>query len=361
MRMIAQLWLAAALVACGGRTESTAPDSGGFKETVSDGAATPTDLGQKPTETVSDGANDQGTLVPTDASISPAEAAPPPNWRFVYGADCGADAPEIGDPRVAVYDAARREIVVFPYAEAPAAWDGSHWRRLPPPPDPEHLWTERMVAYDSARERIVAYQGCITDPERWCENDESAAWDGFAWSELHLTTQPHLVSGAMAYDQARDRLVMSARGRLETWEYDGADWTRRSPATAPATIQMRAMVYDEARRRVLLFDGGKPEIWAWDGADWTIVSPHLGAPAVDFPAFAYDSARAIAVLFGGPNTAPGQTWEWDGTSWFERFPATSPFPRYAAMAFDGARGEIVAILGTGGTPYPVPTETWQYP
>ena len=76
---------------------------------------------------------------------------------------------------------------------------------------------------------------------------------------------------------------------------------------------------------------------------------------------AYDGDRGRVVLFGGtyegiPYDDP---WEWDGNTWIEREPPTSPPPRQEhariqrtpptsprgsighAMAFDGYRGRVV--------------------
>src|SRR5687767_3665711 len=58
---------------------------------------------------------------------------------------------------------------------------------------------------------------------------------------------------------------------------------------------------------------------------------------------AYDSARGRTVLFGGRDTLTvygtnelyGDTWEFDGYYWEQRFPAHSPPARYGqAMTYD---------------------------
>ena len=54
------------------------------------------------------------------------------------------------------------------------------------------------------------------------------------------------------------------------------------------------------------------------------------------------------MLFGGyGGSYRGDTWEWDGTVWVDKTPATSPSARDAhAMAYDSARGRIVLFGGT---------------
>ena len=58
----------------------------------------------------------------------------------------------------------------------------------------------------------------------------------------------------------------------------------------------------------------------------------------------YDYARDEVVLFG-------DTWTWDGTTWTQEPPATSPSARSdMGMAYDQARGEVVVFGGYGPWP-----------
>jgi hypothetical protein len=72
-------------------------------------------------------------------------------------------------------------------------------------------------------------------------------------------------------------------------------------------------------------------------------------------ASAFDSNRNVIVLFN----SLGETWEFDGTSWVQRFFATRPAPRSGAgMTYDKARAEVVLFGGTvNGSDN---NETWTY-
>ena len=75
------------------------------------------------------------------------------------------------------------------------------------------------------------------------------------WTELVL---PPAFGGPMVYDTARQRVVMLAGSTgtgVETWEWDGARWTRHPTPTQPPGGGVVA--YDEARQRAVLF-GGSP-------------------------------------------------------------------------------------------------------
>ena len=62
---------------------------------------------------------------------------------------------------------------------------------------------------------------------------------------------------------------------------------------------------------------------------------------------AYDAATGNVVLFGGyDGNAYGDTWTWDGSTWTQQAPATSPGARYGAvMADDAATGNVVLFGG----------------
>jgi hypothetical protein len=67
---------------------------------------------------------------------------------------------------------------------------------------------------------------------------------------------------------------------------------------------------------------------------------------------AYDAATGTAVLFGGALFTGylGDTWTWNGTTWTEEHPATSPPARgEAAMAYDAASSTAVLFSEDGST------------
>ncbi len=100
-----------------------------------------------------------------------------------------------------------------------------------------------------------------------------------------------------------------------------------------------------------------------------------GPPSRASAAMCYDSDRHVTVLFGG-STGPlsggypgaggflGDTWEFDGTNWTQRLPATSPVGRYQAnMVYDSHRHRTVLFGGqrydgTYGVRFS--PETWEW-
>ena len=76
---------------------------------------------------------------------------------------------------------------------------------------------------------------------------------------------------------------------------------------------------------------------------------------------AYDAATGRVVLFGGSaanGTIFGDTWTWNGSTWTQQAPVTSPHPRwYASMAYDAATRNIV-LFGGKRNPNPAFGDTW---
>ncbi len=77
---------------------------------------------------------------------------------------------------------------------------------------------------------------------------------------------------AMVYDVASRRVVLFGGSALsDTWEWDGSNWTKRTPTKSPSARSYHAMAYDVARQRVVLFGGGSSDTW------------HYGRPATTQP------------------------------------------------------------------------------
>ncbi|MBI4712504.1 MAG: hypothetical protein HY762_04270 [Planctomycetes bacterium] len=216
------------------------------------------------------------------------------------------------------------------------------------------------------------------------------AWDGTNWTLLTPANEPGPRGDhAMVYDSARQRIVLFGGSTYDfnigswvylndTWEWDGTDWLQHYSTVTPTARNLHAMAYDSLRGKTVLFGGvgtgvQNNESWEWDGTNRTLKDYTLD-PAGDIdtpswrdaPAMAYDAARGKVVLFGGYNiptkTRLGDTWEYDGTNWTQRFPANSPPPRnHFAMAYDSARQKIVIFGGiVGQDPAGGGDDTWEW-
>lgn len=113
------------------------------------------------------------------------------------------------------------------------------------------------------------------------------------------------------------------------------------------------MAYVASLERVLLFGGGispfiaRRDTFTWDGEVWARL-PRLPSPSRRWASMAFDAARGEVVLFGGAGLGRvfGETWTWDGSTWTLAHPRNSPPARSGAgMAYDQSRAEVVLFGG----------------
>ena len=200
------------------------------------------------------------------------------------------------------------------------------------------------------------------------------------WHPTSPATSPSARSGpAMAYDGAAGNIVLfggvnSAGTALsDTWTWDGNNWTQEFPAASPPGRQfdLQGMAYDAATQTVVLFGGfdsglnALGDTWTWDGKAKTWIQQFpASSPSPRRAPIAYDDVTRTVVLVGGDKD-DGQityndTWTWDGITWTQQFPASAPSARSSAsIAFDAHIGAVILFGGYG--PWPdVLTDTWAW-
>jgi hypothetical protein len=224
------------------------------------------------------------------------------------------------------YDSARGVSVLFGgdgssgTSSSTWEWDGASWTLRTPATSPPATVFGAM-SYDSARGRMVLFG---TSSNTW-------EYDGTTWTQIFPANSPSPRFGsAMAYDPTLRRTVLfgglDANGQrlADTWEWDGSDWTQIATATAPHPRFWATLAFDAQRGRTVLIGGDhfqpgdfgeSNDTWEWDGAQWTRDWP-TAAPAIrSGQAMAYDTGRGRMVVFGGwnaatsPPTIYGDTWE----------------------------------------------------
>jgi len=115
--------------------------------------------------------------------------------------------------------------------------------------------------------------------------------------------------------------VVMFGGGSDTWEWDGNNWTYRSPAQSPSARQ-----YLQGATRngnVLIFGGASGntsfnDTWLWDGTNWAQQSP--ASPPGARNRFAMGPTGTGVLMFGGYKgaTTTAETWEWAGNAWVAR-------------------------------------------
>ena len=249
------------------------------------------------------------------------------------------------------------------------AWRDRRWRRIDagvtPRPTARGFFSGTSAAYDQRRQRFVIFGGRDVTAASWV--DDTWEWDGTRWLAPAPAVHPAArMYHAMTYDAARGVTLLfggvgDGPGGFavfgDTWTWDGDTWTKLSPASSPRARSAPQLAYDPVRERVVLFGGYftdsnevDNETWEWDGTTWTQLAPATSPPARWDGMLAYDAQRQRVVLFGGTNasgqTSFGDAWEWDGTTWTPIATDRAPSPRTGGgMVHDPVRRELVLFGG----------------
>lgn len=225
-----------------------------------------------------------------------------------------------------------------------------------------------------AREVAILFGGWGRDATKL---NDTWAWNGTVWSELHPRQSPPASQSRMAYDAAAKVVVLN--NGPQTWTWDGSDWTLRDVGPAPIGGAHAGMSGGIGGRGVILFGGGScgpygadftpaagdhmgplATAWLWDRGTWAILRPTASTSAapssptpVCDPGVVYDAGHREIVVFGGKRDwckTSNETWIWDGTRWTPPTQAlTEPDPRTgSSMAYDSRRNVDVLFGGYDG-------------
>ena len=160
------------------------------------------------------------------------------------------------------------------------------------------------------------------------------AWNGAGWRLVDSAGPPIRNLGGVAYDPAREVLVVhggtySAQLSYgDTWEWRADAGWNRVDVPGPGVRDHTQMTYDAARRQVVLFGGQRDtstfpsDTWLWDGGQWSAVSGSTPGGRVHH-AMQYDPDAGVVVVFGGVESGTsdrGDTWGWNGASWAKVLP-----------------------------------------
>jgi hypothetical protein len=115
------------------------------------------------------------------------------------------------------------------------------------------------------------------------------------------------------------------------------------------------MAYDASHSRIVLFGGQDPsaaplgDTWTWDGMTWTQQTPPSSPSQRYHTGLAYHPASGGLLLFGGTTATdiPSDTWAWNGSTWTQQSPSNTPSTNPQGMAYDGLL-KLVVMLGRDG-------------
>ena len=324
-----------------------------------------------------------GGADPSDAVLSDTWQWDGTNWTQLTP----ATSPSADYLRVKASDTTAQPILVE-YEQSQLevwTWDGSNWSsqldsNSPTAAELQFDPISSSVAYDEARAQLLLY-GFDGDTST---NNLTWTWNsGEGWIQPALLGAPDEIdSSTVAYDPVRNRMVLFALSEglngspynSQTWEWDGAHWQRMSSTTAPSPRFNASIAYDPNSAGTILFGGSATadgsllnDTWLWDGNDWTQLQPSTSPSGRKFPALAARGSSGL-VLFGGVTGITSgfpprpifasDTWTWDGTTWNQANPSTSPSARASStLAYDSHHDRLVLFGGNGASSI---SDTWTW-
>lgn len=221
------------------------------------------------------------------------------------------------------------------------------------------------MAFDARRGQTMLYGDRGPDASRlW-------AWDGTRWRSFDAPGPGLRRHIKLAYDIARDRLVLYGgyddRGldiRADTWEWTGEQWTHVTDE-GPGPRSSYSLVYDPERKKTILFgglapDGPRNDTWAWDGRAWQKIADEGPSPRGEAGAVYDPRSRQVILCCGmayrqvtlnnGRTTfslqrerMPTDTWALAGSTW--RLLSSGTDARMAPLAIDPRTGDPVRVAG----------------
>jgi hypothetical protein len=218
------------------------------------------------------------------------------------------------------------------------------------------------MAYDAKDHVVVMFGGATWNSGCECNDfmDDTWAWNGTAWKQLHPADSPPARAYAqMAYDRADGEIVLLGGQGLsgdltDTWTWNGTNWTQQSPSYSPPQTIEEGMAYFPGMKAVLLYSGDNTAsgngLYAWNGSDWSQITVPGIPPRNSFQAqMAMDpNGSAMNLLIYNPDypvVTNLQDWTFNGTSWKELTVTTPPTRASANMVGDKASDDLVMFGG----------------
>jgi tetratricopeptide (TPR) repeat protein len=182
-----------------------------------------------------------------------------------------------------VYDADRDKLIAFGGSVQRGVvnnvtweWDGYSWKKFEG--DGPGGRAAFAMVYDLKRKKTVLFGGSDGDGKKF--SDDIWEFDGITWKQIvNKGKGPgSRISPGYAYDSKRGLLIifggLDNQGmKGDTWSWNGKEWKMLADK-GPSARAMGYMAYDKARDKIVLFGGrlGWPndaaDTWEWDGKEW---------------------------------------------------------------------------------------------
>jgi hypothetical protein len=254
-------------------------------------------------------------------------------------------------PGTAVYETkAKAVLVIAASTTKPVAWElTGDWNDISPM-QAIALGDGYTAAYDMENHAVVVviYRASGTP--------DTVVWNGTAWTKQTTTLSNGSSGFTLGWDTKLDRVVAiggsPATQKISSWDPLAGIWSQ-TVAVLPDPRTLPEVVSNAAPFDGLVFggvdsQGPHDDVYERNPALGLYTPVKMNVPPSGLVyQYAYDDLHDQLIAVGQQSTQVPITWQWDGTGWTGR--ATSPelpASRLFAIAFDPARGAIVATTAT---------------
>jgi hypothetical protein len=254
-------------------------------------------------------------------------------------------------------------------------WDGREWTEITASTKPSPRYGSRM-AFDTNLEKVALLGGYDND-----FTNDLWYFDGTAWVQEEHTESIEPVSQHALTDFADPSGILLFGGISDKAENSGVIsdlWNHSSTGFYqyvqgsgdwPERRTHHSMSYDREREVAVVYGGyyydpdyriELDETWEFDGSSWKQIYPAENPGKRSRHSSVYDSKRKTVLIFGGSSGIEmNDSWEWDGSEWKELDleevpPAVTDF----ALVYDEKRGRTV-LFGGSDEDYEFVNETWE--
>lgn len=193
-------------------------------------------------------------------------------------------------------------------------------------------------------------------------------WDGssFVTASLHAIPQDDIDGFMFQSTTGSPTLVSKAGGWFLSWDGIGG-WIQLQPLVVPPIYDGTKLIHDTARNRLVMLILNTPQatIWEYDVAANMWFERINMVPANftrrDQYSLGFHPPTGNIVIYGGAEASGnilGDTWHYNGTSFYQAMVGASPARRAGAhMAYRSATQELMMWGGTNGAGL---ADTWAY-
>lgn len=244
-------------------------------------------------------------------------------------------------------------------------YDNGTWTQITPASRPQARFGA-SAAFSTERNKVILFGGALSLTANASDTWE---YDGATWTAVSPALSPPARAYASITDDGAGLLLVAGTDNdqlqlADAWRLTATTstlaWGNATPAFSPS-IRHTQLAYDTARHEAMAFSGcsagvfSVPGTWVFkrdaEGSfNWVVATDGTADPTKRcYHASTYDPLRGGTVVFSGSTAGSianlDDTWLWNGTTWTDLQPTTSPPARLDATLVADPHDGVVVLFG----------------